>query len=92
MYLRIIIIGILFYLFYRLLRGGGKKERAVPPGSGRPEELPAHDVLVRDPVCQIYIPKGQALVLQEKDGPVHFCSETCRQAYLASGGRNESEK
>ena len=92
MYLRIVIIGILFYLLFRLLWGGGRKKRAVPPGSGRQEGLPAHDVLVRDPVCQIYIPKGQAIVLQEKGGPVHFCSERCREAYLASGGRNESEE
>lgn len=81
---KIVLIAILLYLLYRLVRGSGKNRRSVSGSQDRQESLPTHDVLIRDPICHIYIPKGQAVVLQEKEGPVHFCSEGCRQAYVKS--------
>lgn len=79
---KLFIYAVFLYVLYRLLIGGRKKR---PVGNKRqgaaPGELAAHDQLVEDPVCHIYIPKRQAIVLQDNDTVVFFCSEQCRKMY-----------
>ena len=81
---KLLIYALFLYVLYRLLTGGRKK-KPLHQGSERPDargaEIAAHDQLVEDPVCHIYIPKRQAIVLQESDTPVYFCSEQCRKMY-----------
>lgn len=81
---RIAIICILIYILYRLLFGPRKK----PENFSRPDfkgksVKPVDDVLVKDPVCQTYIPEKQALVLLHDRKTYHFCSEACRKSFLA---------
>ena len=79
---KLFIYALFLYVLYRLLTGGRRKKTV---GGGRKTtgsgELAAHDQLVEDPVCHIYIPKRQAIVLQESDTVVFFCSEQCRKMY-----------
>ena len=78
---RIIVLAVLFYLLYRLLFGRKKNNLPKKPAPDRVEP-PAQDVLVQDPVCKIYVPKGQAL-RGKKDGETYyFCSEECRKRFL----------
>ena len=79
---KLFIYGLFLYVLYRLLTGGRKK-KSVDPGGNRqgPGELAADDQLVEDPVCHIYIPKRQAIVLHDMDTSVFFCSEQCRKMY-----------
>ena len=39
--------------------------------------------MVKDPVCGMYMDPRLALRVEDKDGPVFFCSEECRQKFLA---------
>jgi YHS domain-containing protein len=77
--LRWIILLIVLYLAYRFLKGylfPSKMTRRDPP-----KEI--KDEMVQDPVCQVYIPKRQAVVLPDPKGSVHyFCSTKCRDAYI----------
>ncbi len=88
------IYAVFLYVLYRLLTGGRKKKPLGPasnrqgPGAG---ELAAHDQLVEDPVCHIYIPKRQAIVLYDMDTPVFFCSEQCRKIYCDGLATNRQE-
>jgi len=76
------IFAVFFYVLYRLLTGGWQKKPAVSNRqTATPGELAVHDQLVEDPVCHIYIPKRQAIVLHDSDTPVYFCSEQCRKMY-----------
>lgn len=86
--LRVVIIGLLLYILYRLLFGRRRPlpRRGPPPSAGENSVTPVHDVLVQDPVCQIYVPKGQAIVLQGKDTDIYFCSERCRDTFRARQG------
>jgi len=88
--LRVLILALLLYLLYRLLTRGRKKKRfgTGPSGAERvqPRDLPSHDLLVQDPVCRIYIPKSQAVVIQVEDKSVYFCSEKCREHFLGQKG------
>jgi YHS domain-containing protein len=53
----------------------------------RRTSVPAsHDVLVEDPVCHTYIPKGQAIVYKSRDEIHYFCSEKCRQTFVSEKG------
>ena len=87
--LRLVIIGVLLYILFRLLTGprkkqvpGDKKGEAVSEGS-------AQDVLVEDPVCHTYIPKGQAVQLHHDKKMYYFCSDKCCQTFLNKKGAEE---
>ena len=81
--LRILILGFLFYLLFRLLTGGKKKGQKTD-NSGPP----SHDVLVEDPVCKVCVPKKQAVVLKEDDETIYFCSLECREKFIATKGEH----
>lgn len=82
--LRVVILLLLLYILYRLLTGERRRPAAAAPPAASP---PAHhDVLVEDPVCHTYIPKGEAVVLRAGGVSLYFCSEHCREAFLAHQG------
>ncbi|MEW6427482.1 MAG: TRASH domain protein [Thermodesulfobacteriota bacterium] len=81
---RLLVLGVLFYLLYRLFfsrrpsESGG--QRRGKSGGGH---ALADDVLVEDPVCHVYVPRGQALQTRDAAGTTHyFCSSGCRDRYL----------
>lgn len=82
---RILILGILVYILFRLFFGR-KKTPFRPENKPRGTALPPHDVLVEDPVCHTYVPKGQAVVYEYQQHVFYFCSEKCRQTFLADKG------
>jgi len=54
-----------------------------PPGSGRARRHNGATELVRDRVCNTFLPKNKALELTA-DGEIHFfCSKECRSRFLA---------
>ena len=84
--LRLVIIAILLYVLYRLLIGPLKKgthakkhDTAAPGGA-------VQDVLVEDPVCHTYIPKGQAVQLHHDKKMYYFCSNKCCEMFLKEKG------
>ena len=42
--------------------------------------------MVRDPVCETYIPRTTALVKYSDGQTVYFCSQLCVDAYLKKSG------
>ena len=86
--LRLLILGILLYILYRLLFGGKKRRVKTEGQNDRGGQLSGHDVLVEDPVCHTYIPKKQALVVQQDDKSYFFCSEKCRETFLREKGES----
>jgi len=78
---RIIVLAVLSYLLYRLLFGRKRNNLPLKPAANKVEP-PAQDVLVQDPVCKTYVPKGQALHEQKDGETYYFCSEECRKHFL----------
>jgi YHS domain-containing protein len=39
--------------------------------------------MVRDPVCGTYVVPSRAVTARTHAGVQHFCSDTCRQKFLA---------
>jgi YHS domain-containing protein len=54
----------------------------------RPEPLHAagkprfEGAMVRDRVCETFLPRNRALIVRDGDEEHFFCSETCRQSFL----------
>ena len=78
--LKIFVVGVLLYIAFRMIFGGRKKK--VGKEDKRSGELPAHDVLMEDPVCKSLVPTQQAFVLEHGGAKYYFCSEKCRDAFL----------
>jgi len=77
---RLVVLGILFYIAWRLLRGligsapGAKRGRR---SNRTAEETKVQDVLVEDPVCHKLVPKNQAVRCRIDGKTYYFCSDTC---------------
>jgi YHS domain-containing protein len=68
----------LAWLMRRVVRGGAA---GSPPADA--SRRPSDAVMVRDRVCNTFLPLERALRL-ERDGREHFfCSEACRSSYIA---------
>lgn len=65
------------------LKKGLGKRRPKSPSSPPPRVT---DRLVRDPVCGVYCPRSSAYTAIWKGKVYYFCSEECRQKFLAEKG------
>ena len=80
--LRIILLGILLLivarLFWRVVDG------IIEGATGQPRrQVRAGVKLRRDPVCGTYVTPGSSLSLTAGGTTQYFCSEKCRNEYLA---------
>ncbi len=75
---RLILYLILLVTIYWVVRRAiGSPRRRIPDAD------PGED-LVRDPVCECYIPKSQSFAVSVRGKKLFFCSEDCYRKYLAS--------
>ena len=66
----------------RQISGSGRRPQ------GETERGPARALgpMVRDRVCNTFLPKSRALTLRAGGEEHHFCSEACRAKFLAQTG------
>ena len=82
--LRLFVLAALFYLLYRLLTSGKKDQHKV--GGEAENSNRIDDVLVEDPVCHTYIPKGTATSFALNGETYYFCSNDCLKKFKAEKG------
>ena len=87
--LRLLIIGCLLYILYRLLTGPRRNKGVETKQDTAGAEKPVQDVLVEDPVCHTLIPKGQAVRLHHENQMYYFCSNKCCEEFLKNRGAEE---
>lgn len=88
--LRLVILMLLFYILYRLLFKGKKVLKGKPSGStSASSTLPPQDVLVEDPFCHTFVPKRNAIKLNQGNETLYFCSEKCYESYLSQKGASK---
>jgi YHS domain-containing protein len=89
--LRIIILAVLFYIGYRLLKSSFSKKSGSQttgnPSSEVKEQIT--DVLVEDPVCGKLVPQQQALKLNKNGETYYFCSNECCNQFASEKGDDE---
>lgn len=76
MLLRLVLLFVVGYVIFSLLRslarrGGGQPSNKLDPES-KAEEM------IFDPQCQSYVPKSHAVAVSGR----YFCSQECAQIYL----------
>jgi uncharacterized protein len=83
--MRIIFYAFLFWLILKIVNfiTSSSQSRKRPPQQKR-----LSGVMVKDEICNTYIPKEEAL-REVKDGREHFfCSRVCRNKFLDAGKRS----
>lgn len=81
--MRLLIFLGLIYLGYRMLKS--LKIQSVSPKTTVGEKgNDAGDLMVKDPFCQVYFPKKDAVHLNVNGEDLYFCSEACRDGFIAS--------
>jgi len=85
--LRLLILAVLFYIGWRLLR---KSFAQKPAGTTRQDnDSQVQGVLVEDPVCHVLVPKHQALRLRRDGITYYFCSERCCDQFAGEPEQGE---
>jgi len=81
---KFIILFVVGYIVYRMLKswiGQGTQTRRQTTGPGASGQI--DDVMVKDPFCEVYFPKRNAVVLNRNGSELYFCSTECRDKYLS---------
>ena len=88
--IRIIILAVVGYVFYRALKSWMfPAQDSAKTVSGRaPGQI--DDVMVKDPFCEAYFPKRNAVHLNIDGQDLYFCSAACKDKYITA--RSEDEK
>jgi YHS domain-containing protein len=83
MFIKLLILIIAAVVVYRAVKSrlGGQPHQKVRSTGAKP--LRADDVMIQDPQCGIYFARRQGVVLQQDGRDVYFCSDTCKEKYLA---------
>ena len=83
MLLRLLILIILAVVVYRAVKSWiGSAERKTVGGS-ETQTGQVDDVMIKDPVCGTYFVQRKGVSLLQDNQRLDFCSEACRDHYLA---------
>ena len=82
--IKFLILFCVAFLLYRSLRSwifsdSSKKKTVSGKATGQID-----DVMIKDPYCEAYFPKRNAVHLNVKGNDLYFCSKECREKHLAA--------
>ena len=80
--LKFLILFVVGYLLYRSLRSWMFPDVTKKTVSGK-EAGQIDDVMIKDPYCEAYFPKRNAVHLNLNAKDLYFCSKECRDKYIA---------
>ncbi|MEW5981746.1 MAG: hypothetical protein AB1806_05180 [Acidobacteriota bacterium] len=73
----VLVLRAIFRFFGGLIEGGSSQSTSKPRSPDRGE------MMSRDPVCGTFVVPSKALSIRDPRGTHYFCSEKCRDAFLA---------
>jgi YHS domain-containing protein len=80
-FLRIILYALLAYIIYKSIRF---YQRLSQKSSSAPKSKQISGMMVKDSVCNTYLPKEDAIKEIREGKEYFFCSKECRQKFLES--------
>ena len=88
--IRFIILAIVAYVFYRALKSWmfPSPDSAKPVADKNVDKI--DDVMVKDPYCEAYFPKRNAVLLKIDGENLYFCSPECQEHYLSARSEKET--
>lgn len=90
--MRIILFIIAFYLGYRILKSWFVKKLQTAAQNMQASGGQVDDVMVKDPYCHVYFPKREGVELRFEGKTHYFCSEACKDKFLAMKTNQVSDK
>ena len=84
---KVIFYALIAYLIYIVVKTYQSLKRAKKPPQ-KPSLKPG--IMVKDQVCNTYLPKEDAIKEIHEGKEYYFCSEKCRNKFLESRKKNES--
>jgi len=81
--MRLLILAGLVYFIYRSAKSwmGSSTHSSTPVSGGTAGEI--DDVMVKDPLCEVYFPKRNGVRLMFEGEELLFCSTECRNKFVA---------
>lgn len=86
--IKFLILFCVAFLLYRSLRSWMFPDTSTKKTVSGKAAGEIDDVMIKDPYCKAYFPKRDAVHLKDKDRDLYFCSQECRDNYVASQGQN----
>ena len=89
--IRFIILAVVAYVFYRALKSW------MFPASDSSKSVSGQcagqidDIMIKDPFCESYFPKRNAVHLKFNGEDLYFCSTACKDQYIAARSKNEEQ-
>lgn len=80
----LLVVGFLIYTVFQALKQALSRPSAPPP-----EKTVRGENMVQDPECGIYVPQRDAVSLQAGKTLHHFCSNACRDKFLARTNKDQ---
>ena len=77
----VLLIGIL-YLAFRLRKAWRSFQADARRAMEGNAPLKVDDVMVKDPVCNVYFPQRDGIRARVDGEEIYFCSEACRDKYF----------
>ncbi|MGD2098703.1 MAG: hypothetical protein PVG35_14065 [Desulfobacterales bacterium] len=71
------------YLLYRSMKNWMFPDARQKKNVSSRENGQIDDVMIKDPFCEAYFPRRNAVSLEFKGNVYYFCSEACRDKYIA---------
>jgi uncharacterized protein len=84
---RIIIYALIAYVIYLVIKSYQSLKKSKK-ASQKPNSKPG--IMVKDEVCNTYLPKEEAIKEIYKGKEYYFCSNECRQKFLDSKKKKQS--
>jgi len=79
--LRVVLYALIAYIIYKAIRIYQKLTQKSHPS---PKVKQTSGIMVKDPVCNTYLPKEDAIKEINEGKEYFFCSQECRQKFLES--------
>ena len=90
--IRFIILAVVAYVFYRALKSwmfpGPNAAKSVPDRKAGEID----DIMIKDPFCDAYFPRRNAVHYRENGEDLYFCSTTCKDQYIQARTDQKSDK
>lgn len=80
MIFKVLLFAVAAYALYRLFMNDRKKSEEK--SENEEAKKVADGVLVRDPICGVYVEKESSFSVRNGDTVEYFCSDDCRQKYI----------
>ena len=89
--IRFVILAVVAYVFYRALKSWMFPAPDSSKSVAGKDAGQIDDVMIKDPFCEVYFPKRNAVHLQFDGDDLYFCSAACKDQYIAARSENEEK-